>query len=463
MRSRFTPPAAQVGSPLAPSASKSAGHRGSPVLVVAASLFVGFIVAIAMALGVVAGSTEPVITGSVLLAFALGWALLAALSVRLTDQPQRWAAVLAAFLGLVGAGLFVFAPGVEAMDLLSWVWPPALLVVLAWAVRQFRRDLHGRSRWLLYPVFSALLLIGVGGAAETVLAAVDRGTSPMTGQLVDIGGRNMHIECWGSGSPTVVLESGLGEASFYWARIAPAVAVTTRVCTYDRAGYGWSEPPAAPQDGNAVASDLHALLAASGNPGPYVLVGHSTGGPYVSVFAVRYPSEVAGMVLLDAQPATAFTALPDFPAFYSSIPTVSALFTPVARLGIFRLVNASIAFGDLPPAARDAERADQSSPRNYAMQRNEFSVLRATLQQALALKTIGDRPLVVVTAASEAQRGWVAAQDEMAGLSTNSSHRVVADEAHVTLIESEGGAAISTRAILDVLASVRTGLPVTGS
>jgi pimeloyl-ACP methyl ester carboxylesterase len=455
--SSFTPSADQIGSPLA--ASKRAGPRGSPVIVVGASLFVGFIVAIALALGVVAGSTEPIITGSVLLAFALGWALLAALSVRFTSQPQRWAAVPAVFLGVTGLGLILLAPGVEAMDLLSWVWPPALLVVLAWAVRQFRRDLHGRSRWLLYPVFSVLLLFAVGGAAETILAAVDRGANPMTGQLVDIGGRKMHIECWGSGSPTVVLESGLGEASFYWARIAPAVAVTTRVCAYDRAGYGWSEPPAAPQDGNAVASDLHALLAASGNPGPYVLVGHSTGGPYVRVFAARYPDEVAGMVLLDAQPADAFTALPDFPAFYSSIPTVSALFTPMGRVGLFRLAYAS-ALIDLPPPARDAERAEQSAPRNYAAQRNEFSVLRATLQQALALKTIGDRPLVVLTAASEAQAGWVAAQDEMAGLSTNSSHRVLADETHATLIASERGAAISSLAILDVVAAVRTGAAV---
>jgi pimeloyl-ACP methyl ester carboxylesterase len=240
------------------------------------------------------------------------------------------------------------------------------------------------------------------------------------------------------------------EASFYWARVAPAAAVTTRVCTYDRAGYGWSEPPAVPQDGNAIATDLHALLAASGTLGPYVLVGHSTGGPHVRVFAARYPSEVAGMVMLDAQPATAFTALPDFPAFDSNIPTVSALFTPLARLGVFRLAYAS-AFGDLPQAAREAERADLSTPRNAAAQRNDFSVLRATLQQARALTTIGDRPLVVLTAASEAQRGWVAAQDEMAGLSTNSSHRVLADETHVTLIEREGGAAISTRAILDVV------------
>ena len=460
MTNLSTPSGTRIGSPPAASASAHAEPGRSLVLVVAVSLLVGFIAAIVLALGVLAGSTEPVITGSVLLAFAAGWALLAGLSVRFTSQPQRWAAVPAAFLGLTGLGLIVLAPGPDAMDLLSWLWPPALFVVVVWCVRQMRRDLHGRSRWLLYPVFGVLLLFSIGGAAETVLAAVDRSTTPMTGQLVDIGGRKMHIECQGSGSPTVVLQSGLAEASFYWARIAPAVAGTTRVCAYDRPGYGWSEPPNGAQDGNAVAADLHALLAASGNPGPYVLVGHSTGGPYARVFAAQYPDEVAGMVLLDAQPADAFTALPDFPAFYSSIPTVSALFTPLARLGIFRLANASVGFGDLPPAARDAERADQSSPRNYAAQRNEFSVLRATLQQALALTTIGDRPLVVVTAASEAQAGWVAAQDEMAKLSTNSSHRVLAEETHTSLIESERGAAESTRAILEVVGAARSGAKV---
>src|SRR5439155_3562048 len=110
---------------------------------------------------------------------------------------------------------------------------------------------------------------------------------------------------------------------------------------------------------------LHTLLAASGNAGPYVLVGHSTGGAYVRIFAARYPDEVAGMVLLDSQPADAFTALPDYPAFYSTTHTGLALLPSVARLGIMRLAYVS-SFADLQEPAQSEERADQATPRMEA-------------------------------------------------------------------------------------------------
>ena len=137
--------------------------------------------------------------------------------------------------------------------------------------------------------------------------------------MIDVGGHRLYIECTGSGGPAVILQAGLGASSSSWAGIAPAVAATTTVCTYDRAGHGRSDE-VGPQDGIALATDLHTLLERAGVPGPYVLVGHSSGGPYVRVFAAQYPDEVAGMVLLDAQPADAFTALPDYPGFYVDLP-----------------------------------------------------------------------------------------------------------------------------------------------
>lgn len=428
-------------------------------LVIAGSVLAGLVLAIILVIGPAAGGQEPVITGSVLLAFGFGWALLALLTARLTDQPQRWAIVPAAFMVLVGLGLLVLAPSAGIMDALGWVWPPVLLALVIWMIVQLRRALHGRSRGLLYPVFGVLALMAVGGGLETILEAVDRGAHPMTGQLVDVGGHRLHISCTGSGSPTVVLESGAAESSFYWGRIAPAVAGTTKVCVYDRAGRGFSEASAGPQDGVAVANDLHALLAASGNAGPYVLVGHSTGGAYVRIFAARYPDEVAGMVLLDSQPADAFTALPDYPTLYSSTHTVLALLPSVARLGIMRLAYAS-SFTDLPEPAQSEERADQATPRSAASGRDEFAEIPATLQAAMAFTSFGDRPLVVVTALAEALSGWLPAQDTMAALSTNSAHRVLQDMTHTALITSESGAAASSKAILDVVAAVRTGAAV---
>jgi pimeloyl-ACP methyl ester carboxylesterase len=429
-------------------------------LVVAASLIAGLLGAIFLVVGPMAGGLEPTITGAVLFAFGVGWGLLYWLSVRFTDQPQRWALVPAAFMGLVGLGLIVVNPGPGFMDALSWVWPPAVLVLVVWMIVQVRRSLRSRAgRWLLYPVFGVLAVFAVGGGLQTVLEVVDRAANPMTGQLVDAGGHRLHIVCTGSGSPTVVLEAGAAESSFYWGRIAPAVAAKTKVCVYDRAGRGWSDAAVGPRDATAVTNDLHALLAGSGNAGPYVLVGHSTGGAYVRTFAARYPDEVAGMVLLDSQPNDAFTALPDYPGFYSTTHTVLALLPSVARLGIFRLAFAS-AFADLPAPARDAERADQVTARLQASGRDEFAAIPASLKQAMALTSIGSRPLVVVTALAEAPAGWLAAQERMVGLSTNSAHRVLPDMTHAALITSETGAAASSKAIADVVASVRSGAAV---
>ncbi len=294
-----------------------ASHPRRLLLSIAGSLLIGLLLAVFLVAGPLAGGSEPTITGSVLLAFAIGWGIMGWSSIRFTEQPQRWAYVPAIGMGLVGMGLLAFQPSEAVVSVLSWIWPAALLVLVAWMVIQVRAALHSRARrWLLYPVFGVLVLFAVGGASGAFIAAGDR--APMAGQLVDVGGHRLHIECIGSGSPTVVLESGAAESSFYWARIAPVVATTTKVCVYDRAGRGWSEAASGPQDGLAVARDLHTLLSRSGNAGPYVLVGHSTGGAYVRIFAASYPEEVAGMVLLDSQPAR--THSPPCPTTPRSMP-----------------------------------------------------------------------------------------------------------------------------------------------
>lgn len=434
--------------------------RRSPVLAIASSLGAGLVLAFVLVFGPASGGSEPTITGSVLLAFGLGWALMALLSTRFSAQPQRWMNVPAAFLGFVGLGLIVLQPGPEAMDLLSWVWPPALAALGIWMIGQTRRHLRGRGRWLVVPTTVTLVLFAIGGGFETVMAATSA-TGVGAGQLVDVGGHKLYIACTGSGSPTVVLESGLGESSAYWGWIAPRVAVSTRVCVYDRAGRGRSESAAGPVDGVTAARDLHALLQGSGNAGPFVMVGHSSGAVYVRIFAATYPTEVAGMVMLDGQPADALTALPYFPAFYDSFRPASALLPSVARLGLLRLGQLGAA--DLPPAAQAAESADQSSPRTLASARDEFAMLPTAFGEALRLTTLGGMPLVVVEAASGAETGWHEAQTQMAALSTNSSLRVLANATHNSLIMSEADSQAATTAIRDVLGAIRTGASLSGA
>ena len=431
------------------------GHIGR---IVAASLATGLLGALVLTLVVFAGAAEHVITGTALLAFAFGWALLAVLSTRLTSRPQRWALIPAALMGVTGLVLLVLAPANGALTAAGWVWPPVLLVLAAWMGVALRRALPGRSRWLLYPVVGLLAAGAVGGLVESVVLARDQGTYDMPGTSYDVGGHRLHLNCVGTGSPTVVLESGLSETSPMWTRITSAVGRTTRVCAYDRAGQGWSDDAQTPlQDGVAIATDLHTLLDRAHEPGPYVLVGHSAGGVYAQVYAARYPAEVAGMVLLDSASPDQFTVLPDFAGTYSASRRLLAVLPGLARLGVAQLAPTA-AFSDLPSPAADQIRAFATSPRGMRNVRDEHSVLGDAFTQAEALTTLGGTPLVVVTATENLQttRGWSAAQDRLAALSSNSSHRV-ADATHVGLLDDQHASEVSVRAIDDVVQSVRSG------
>src|SRR5438093_2728268 len=237
-------------------------RKGRISLIVAGSLILGLVTSVVLVIGPFGGAQEHVIMGTALLGWALGWALLAVLSIRWSDQPQRWAVMPAALMALAGASFLIFRPDANAFNVLGWIWPPALIALAVWMTVQARRNLRSLTRRLvLYPLFVALVIAGVGGSYETIQERVDRSTTAMPGHLVDVGGRRLYVHCTGSGSPTVVLVSGLAETSVYWGGwIAPAVAQNTTVCAYDRAGQGWSDPPASPQDGLAVATDLHALL-----------------------------------------------------------------------------------------------------------------------------------------------------------------------------------------------------------
>jgi pimeloyl-ACP methyl ester carboxylesterase len=373
--------------------------------IVSVSLVGGLVVALALLLGPVAGAQEHVITGTVLLTFAASWALLAMLSTLWTAQPQRWAAAIAGFMACAGAALLTLEPSGIGIDALGWIWPPLFLALLAGTVIRVRRDLRSRSRaWVVYPLLALYALCAFGGGYQTIRESVDRRVYLAPGQLVDVGGYRLHLYCAGSGTPTVVLESGLGETGAYWGWISTALALETRVCAYDRAGRGWGDSAPVPQDGMAVATDLYALLERARVPGPFVMVGQSSGAEYVRIFAGRYPEHVAGMVLLDGQPAEAFEGLPSYPAFYSGFRRVSALLPSLARLGVGRLVFHA-GFASLPPPARDMQRLHYSSARQYRSLRDELAELPTSLAQARSLQSLGHRPLVVVTAARDAQAG----------------------------------------------------------
>lgn len=438
-----------------PDTDRKRGHIGR---IVTLTITGGLVAAVAAIAGPFAGAQEHVITGAVLLAFAASWALLALLTTRLTDQPQRWAVVPAAVFSVAAATIVVAAPtGNE----LGWVWPPVLLALVVWMIRSARRDLQSRTRvFVLYPVLAALGLSAIGGAYETYRETNDPTAGALPGRLVSVGDHRLHINCTGSGSPTVVLEAGLGEPSTIMAGwMAPDIAPTTRVCVYDRAGRGWSESAGGPQDGEQVAADLHTLLRNSGEQGPYVLAGHSAGGIYALNFAKLYPGDVAGVALLDSMHPEQYDRLPSWPGFYEMFRRASAAMPTLSRLGLLRIVDDN-EYKDLPEPQRDQERAFLATPRHNRSVRDEFSEIRTAMNQAAQLETLGDKPLAVVTARRGQQDGWFPMQDDLATLSTNSVHRYLPSATHPMVVENQDAARQASAAVLDVVTAVRTNTPI---
>src|SRR5262245_44665980 len=137
------------------------------------------------------------------------------------------------------------------------------------------------KRTLLGLLGLLLALCGAGAGYEAIMAIGDEARYPPPGQMVDVGGYRLHIQCMGAGTPTVVLNSGAGGFSAEWSLIQPELAKTTRVCAFDRAGLGWSDPGPEPRTPARIADELDALLTHAGIKGPLVLVAHSAGGKHM--------------------------------------------------------------------------------------------------------------------------------------------------------------------------------------
>jgi pimeloyl-ACP methyl ester carboxylesterase len=258
----------------------------------------------------------------------------------------------------------------------------------------------------------------------------------------------------GQGSPTVVLDGGSGEMSAQWVWVQREVSDTTRVCAYDRAGMGWSEMGPQPRDAKQISNELHALLKGADIEGPYVLVGHSFGGLYMQTYAARYPEGVAGVALVDSSQPDQFSHQPVARGSYE--PQKFDVFSLAARLGTVRLLS-KLAPAPLELPQRQRAQIDALSP--STRQVSTYSLeLRATPQtttQTRSLRSLGDKPLAVVSAPKQAEPGWLKLQDDLVTLSSNSTHRVVEGATHTSLLYERSDAQASSAAIVEVVAAVR--------
>jgi pimeloyl-ACP methyl ester carboxylesterase len=238
----------------------------------------------------------------------------------------------------------------------------------------------------------------VGVVYEQIMRSRAVSRYPAQGRVLDIGGRRMQIDCRGSGTPIVVFEAGLDTmGSLSWSAVHDAIATTTRACAYSRAGVVWSDPRGSTFEPDGVARDLHALLAAAGEHAPYVMVGHSLGGPYIMNFTRLYPQDVAGLVFVDASHPDQVERLNK--AIGKSMDRGEFMMKAANALtwtGIPRLLAGSSRNPTVPENAELAANAYQSSSMSEALA--ELNSLSATLAAAGQLRQLGDRPLVVLTA-----------------------------------------------------------------
>lgn len=185
-----------------------------------------------------------------------------------------------------------------------------------------------------------ILLASAGALYQWRATAWDRQEHPPPDELVDIGDHRLHLYCTGTKRPAVILESGAINTYLTWARVQPEVARFTRVCSYDRAGHGWSSPIDEPQRSTDVAADLRQLLREAGVDPPYVLAGHSRGGLHVRTFRARYPETVAGLVLIDSAHEQFYPRVP--PAYHEALDEQGSIFAVarwLAPIGVVRLLG----------------------------------------------------------------------------------------------------------------------------
>jgi pimeloyl-ACP methyl ester carboxylesterase len=314
---------------------------------------------------------------------------------------------------------------------------------------------RGCLPWLGGIVGLLVALLLLGPIYESRAEAADAKAYPPPGQLVDVGGYRLHINCTGTGSPTVVIEAGLGDWSTSWGgTLQPEVAKTTRVCTYDRAGMGWSEAGPLPRDAAQFAGELHTLLQNAHIPGPYVMVGHSLGGLAVLVFAHDYASEVAGVVLVESMTPRQFTGSPaEAQSQSASRSQPFSLQAALADFGVIRLLVKLPGIAPSVPPNEEAYYPLYILPRSLQATTDESQAMPAAGAEAAAVKTFGDLPLIVLTARlNNQQRGWQEGQAELLQLSSNSQQLFAENSNHNIQVE-EPQAAVA--AIIQMVRQVR--------
>lgn len=232
-------------------------------------------------------------------------------------------------------------------------------------------------------------------------SASDRKAYPAPGQMIDVGGYRLHIDCLGEGDATVVMEAGMSGWSTDWSMVHAEIAKTTRVCTYDRAGYGWSDPGPQPRDSQQIVTELHTLLSKSGIDGDIILVGHSLGGLFVQYYAKLYPQQIQGIVLVDSvHPEQSLRMKEDVRKKYEgNLRALTRLTKILAPTGMLRLTGQPVTTiaDKLPGKYQTAARSMGFQARAYQALDAEMASFQQSQSEVREAGPLPDIPMAVIS------------------------------------------------------------------
>ena len=252
------------------------------------------------------------------------------------------------------------------------------------------------------------VLYGVGMVYEVRAEAADRERYSPLGRMVNVNGRIQHIHCIGErapGQPVIILEAGLGDHLYSWYSLQTEVSGFARVCAYDRAGMGWSEPSRAPRTAGQIADELNTLLTNAQELGSYVLVGHSYGGLIARMFAARYPESVVGLILVDSTNADDFVTYPTwalkiFPIQEIGVPAFLQN-TGLLRLAGIKPTDISEYMGLLPADTIPAAFALALQANSVWVTYHEMMLMPESAREAVQAENLGDLPVIALITQAE--------------------------------------------------------------
>ena len=310
------------------------------------------------------------------------------------------------------------------------------------------KSLFRLLRGALVPAVSAVVVCLAPSAQLAASPAAP--VSGVPGRLVDVGGFRLHIYCTGEGAPTIIFDSGVGGFSLEWSRVQKALAQRTRVCSYDRAGYGWSDLGPLPRTSERITRELHTLLLKAGVAGPYIIAGHSFGGYNAQLFARNYPDETAGLVLIDSSHPEQIERLP------GPKPGTARQVRPGANSYIVSWYFPHPNFPD--ENALVAQRIMQGWQHKMTW-REEMTVFSVSAKQVQASRPIPKVPLLVLTrgrsfrpgyaAGDETEKVWMQLQDELSQLGANPVHLIAEHSGHVIHLDQPGIVITAMQTMLD--------------